>query len=60
MNSTELNEKIAYELEVLVNNLKQRQRTNKNTQKMSTKLKQLKSEQTNLLSEISKLSKLLR
>jgi len=60
MNSTKLNEKIAYELEVLVNNLKQRQRTNKNTQKMSTKLKQLKSEQTNLLSEISKLSKLLR
>lgn len=60
MNSTELNEKIAYELEVLVNNLKQSQKRNKNTQKMSRKLKQLKSEQTNLISEINKLSKLLR
>ena len=60
MNSTELNEKIAYELEVLVNNLKRNQRKNKDTQKMSRKLKQLKSEQTNLISEITKLSKLLR
>jgi len=60
MNSTELNEKIAYELEVLVNNLKQSQKRNKNTQTMSRKLKQLKSEQTNLLLEINKLSKLLR
>ena len=60
MNSTELNEKIAYELEVLVNNLKQSQKRNKNTQKMSKKLKQLKSEQTNLILEINKLSKLLR
>ena len=60
MNSTELNEKIAYELEVLVNNLKQSQKKNKDTQKMSRKLKQLKSEQTNLISEINKLSKLLR
>lgn len=60
MNSTELNEKIAYELEVLVNNLKQSQKRNKDTQKMSRKLKQLKSEQTNLIIEINKLSKLLR
>lgn len=60
MNSTELNEKIAYELEVLVNNLKKSQKRNKDTQKMSRKLKQLKSEQTNLILEINKLSKLLR
>ena len=60
MNSTELNEKIAYELEVLVNNLKRNQKRNKDTQKMSRKLKQLKSEQTNLISEINKVSKLLR
>lgn len=60
MNSTELNKKIAYELEVLVNNLKRNQRKNKDTQKMSRKLKQLKSEQINLVSEINKLSKLLR